>query len=163
MYLYYAPSVGNFVKIVPADDIVDFSLEMIATSYPTPNSPSKPLTPVGPSTGTVGQTYDYTTKTIDPDGDQIQYGWDWNGDFIPDEWTSLYDSDVLITTSHTWEEQGNYDIHVKARDGLESVWSDPLPVNMPRSRSINRLFLQFLENHPNMFQLLQKIIQRLGL
>lgn len=165
IYIYYAPIVGNIVKMVPSDDSIDFNLEMIASSYPSPSSPNKPQTPAGPSQGTVGHTYDYTTKTVDPDGGQVKYGWDWNGDKIPDEWTSLYDSDVLITTSHTWEEQGNYDIRVKARDEdyFESVWSDPFPVNMPRSRSINRPFLQFLENHPNMFPLLQRIIQRLGL
>jgi hypothetical protein len=165
MHIYYAPSVGNIIKMFPVDNPIDFYLEMIATSYPTQNSPLKPQTPAGPSMGTVGHTYDYTTKTSDPDGDQIRYGWDWNGDLIPDEWTGLYDSDVEITTSHTWTEQGNYDVRVKARDGigLEGVWSDPLPVNMPRSRSINRSFLQFLENHPNMFPLLQRIIQRLGL
>ena len=133
MWMYYVPSVGNFVKMVPADDTVDFSLEMIATSYPSPDSPLKPDTPSGETNGQIGQSYDYTTKAIDPNGDQIKYGWDWDGDLIPDEWTGWYDSDVTITTSHTWTQQGNYDIRVKARDtsGLESEWSDPLPVSMP--------------------------------
>ena len=133
MWMYYVPSVGNFVKMVPADDTVDFSLEMIATSYPSPDSPLKPDTPSGETNGQIGQSYDYTTKAIDPNGDQIKYGWDWDGDLIPDEWTGWYDSDVAITTSHTWTQQGNYDIRVKARDtsGLESEWSDPLPVSMP--------------------------------
>jgi len=133
MWMYYVPSVGNFVKIVPADDTVDFSLEMIATSCPSPDSPLKPDTPSGETNGQIGQSYDYTTKAIDPNGDQIKYGWDWDGDLIPDEWTGWYDSDVTITTSHTWTQQGNYDIRVKARDtsGLESEWSDPLPVSMP--------------------------------
>jgi len=133
MWMYYVPSVGNFVKMVPADDTVDFSLEMIATSYPSPDSPLKPDTPNGETNGQIGQSYDYTTKAIDPNGDQIKYGWDWDGDLIPDEWTGWYDSDVTITTSHTWTQQGNYDIRVKARDtsGLESEWSYPLPVSMP--------------------------------
>lgn len=133
MWMYYVPSVGNFVKMVPANDMVDFSLEMIATSYPSPDSPLKPDTPSGETNGQIGQSYDYTTKAIDPNGDQIKYGWDWDGDLIPDEWTGWYDSDVTITTSHTWTQQGNYDIRVKARDasGLESEWSDPLPVSMP--------------------------------
>ena len=42
MFIYYAPSAGNFVKMVPGDNTIDFNLEMIATSYPTPNSPLKP-------------------------------------------------------------------------------------------------------------------------
>lgn len=165
MWMYYAPSVGNFVKMLPSDETVDFDLEMIATSYPTPNSPSKPETPSGPTSGGIGQTYDYTTKAIDPDDDQIKYGWDWNGDMIPDEWTGWYDSDVTITTSHIWTEPGNYEIRVKARDGdgLESEWSDPLPVVIPRDRVVNRPFLRFLQNHPNLFPVLQRLLQRLEL
>lgn len=133
LWIYYAPSVGNFVKMVPAGDTVDFSLELIATSYPSPDNPLKPDTPSGETNGQIGQSYDYSTKAIDPNDDQIKYGWDWDGDLIPDEWTGWYDSDVAITASHTWTEQGNYDIRVKARDtnGLESEWSDPLPVTMP--------------------------------
>jgi hypothetical protein len=36
--------------------------------------------------------------------------------------------------SHIWNTQGSYSIKVKAKDasGAESVWSDPLPVSMPR-------------------------------
>jgi len=153
LWIYYAPSVGNFVKMVPTGDTVDFSLELIATSYPSPDNPLKPDTPSGETNGQVGQSYDYSTKAIDPNDDQIKYGWDWDGDLIPDEWTGWYDSDVAITASHTWTEQGSYDIRVKARDtnGLEGEWSNPLPVTMPVNH--NNVVLQQsssnLINRPN--------------
>ncbi|MCK4365897.1 MAG: hypothetical protein KAW45_07590 [Thermoplasmatales archaeon] len=164
-WTYYAPSVGNIVKVLPFDETVDFSLEMIATSYPGPDNPLKPETPAGPTSGTIGHSYEYLTKAVDPNDDQIMYIWDWNGDMIPDEWTGFYDSDINITTSHTWTKQGSYEIRAKARDtdGLESVWSDPLPVTMPRNRVVNRPFLKFLQNHPHMFPILQRLLQRLGL
>jgi hypothetical protein len=164
-WAYYAPPVGNIVKVLPFDETVDFSLEMIATSYPGPDNPLKPETPAGPTSGTIGHSYEYLTKTVDPNDDQIMYIWDWNGDMIPDEWTGFYDPDINITTSHTWTKQGSYEIRVKARDtdGLESVWSDPLPITMPRNRAIQTPFLNFLQNflqqYPILYQLLQRFLR----
>jgi hypothetical protein len=39
-----------------------------------------------------------------------------------------------VTASHLWQSTGSYTITVQAKDdhGLESTWSDPLPVSMPR-------------------------------
>jgi hypothetical protein len=162
IWAYYSSSVGNIVKVLPFDETVDFSLEMIATSYPSPDNPLKPEAPVGPTSGAIGHSYEYLTKAVDPNDDQIMYIWDWNGDMIPDEWTGFYDSDVNITTSHTWAKQDSYEIRVKARDadGLESVWSDPLPVTMPRNRAMNTPFLRFLQYYPYMFPLLRLLLPR---
>jgi len=165
IWTYYAPSVGNIVKVLPFNETVDFSLEMIATSYPGPDNPLKPETPAGPTSGTIEHSYEYLTKAVDPNDDQIMYIWDWNGDMIPDEWTGFYDSNVNITTPHTWTKQDSYEIRVKARDtdGLESVWSDPLSVTMPRIKAINTPFINFLQQHPNLFPILRLLLQRLGL
>ena len=162
LWAYYAPSVGNIVKLRPFDDeVVDFSLEMKATSYPGPDNPLKPETPDGPTGGSIGQSYEYTTRAVDPNDDQIMYIWDWTGDMIPDEWTGFHDSNINITTSHTWTEMGNYEIRVKARNsqGLESDWSDPLPVTMPRNRLLtNIFFMRLLERFPNAFPLLRHLL-----
>jgi len=130
---HYCPDVGNLVLVEFDPGDPDKKIEIIATNYPSPDNPQKPEKPSGPMSGNIGETYIYTTRAIDPNNDQIKYGWDWDGDMITDEWTSLYDSNISINTSHTWNQQGTYNIRVKARDtnGKESVWSDPLPVTMP--------------------------------
>ena len=67
----------------------------------------------------------------------LEYGWDWDGDNVVDEWddndSSYYTSGTPISTSHNWSADGTYDIRVKAKDiyGAESEWSDPLTVTMP--------------------------------
>ena len=140
--VHYCPTVGNIIKIMPVGDkLIDFNMEIIATSYPSSNNPLKPETPSGPISRKLGTTYEFTTKAVDPNGDQIKYGWDWNGDFVPDSWTDFYDSNVEISTQHVWEEQGDFDIRVRARDtnGRESIWSDPLPVSVPSNTNNQQL------------------------
>ena len=53
-----------------------------------------------------------------------------------------YNSGMGITDSHIWQTIGSYPIKIKAKDdpngdgdlsdGLESVWSDSLPISMPK-------------------------------
>ena len=125
------------------------------------NPPNKPNKPSGITSGKTGISYTYSTNTIDPDDDLVKYGWDWNGNDSVDEWTGLYSSGEIISIPHTWEEEGNYSIKVKVEDehGLESEWSDPLPVTMPKTKSyINIPFIYFLKQHPHLFPLLQKLL-----
>ncbi|MEA2054745.1 MAG: PKD domain-containing protein [Candidatus Thermoplasmatota archaeon] len=113
--------------------------------------PNKPDRPSGPTSGRVGTSYTYSSSTIDPDGDQIYYWFDW-GDGINSGWLGPYDSGQSVNASHTWSEKGTYGIKVKAKDvnGVESEWSDSLAVSMPKSypviwaifEKINSLLLQ---------------------
>jgi len=122
--------------------------------------PNKPTTPGGPSSGKAGETYTYTSSTTDPDGDQIYYMFNW-GDGTDSGWIEIGEA------SHIWTVKGSYEIRVKAKDIYDfgSDWSDPLIVIITKSKNkaINTPFLNFLEEHPNLFTILQKIIQRLGL
>jgi len=76
-------------------------------------------------------------RSSDPDDDDVQYGWNWTGgdveELTVDNWTGFSPSGQGILTSHIWDEEGNYEIRVKARDihGAEGDWSDPLYVTMP--------------------------------
>jgi len=95
------------------------------TSMPLNHPPNKPSIS-GPSSGYTGISYKFSASSIDSDGDNIKYGWDWNGDGIVDEWSGFYTSGTAATKSHSWISTGNYYIKVKAQDenGAESSWSD---------------------------------------
>ena len=81
------------------------------------NPPYKPNTPAGPTIGMTWNSYSYSTNTTDPDGDDVKYGWDWNGDDIVDEWTTnFYPSGTIVNISHTWNTSGTYNVRVRAED-----------------------------------------------
>lgn len=80
--------------------------------------PYEPQMPNGPDEGTAGNIYTYTTKTQDPNGNQIRYGWDMNNDDNVDIWTDYHESDEEIQTDISWGEAGTYNLKVKAEDKL---------------------------------------------
>jgi len=90
------------------------------------NPPYPPHSPYGPTVGLTWTPYSYSTNTTDPDGNDIRYGWDWNGDNIVDEWTTeFYLSGVTANISHSWNTSGTYNVKVKAEDiyGAQSDFS----------------------------------------
>lgn len=100
--------------------------------------PDKPQKPTGPTIGTVGKEYTYSTSTSDSPYDLVQFGWDWDGDRVVDEWTDFYDISEECQITHAWPTNGTYSIAVKAMDnhGFESEWSDPLTITMPYSKPV---------------------------
>ncbi len=98
------------------------------------NPPNAPVSPMGETKIEAGNLYTYTTSTEDIDGDQIYYIWDW-GDQSLSSWLGPYPSGAPINASHKWEIKGIYDVRVKAKDenGMESDWSNPLIVNVPKT------------------------------
>lgn len=111
-----------------------------------------------PICGKAGEEYEYTFKSVDPDGDDIYYLVDW-GDGTYDDWFGPYPSGEEATANHTWNAQGTYTIKAKSKDinGLESDWGT-LTVTMPRTRAINSFFLQFLEKLFEKFPLLEWLL-----
>jgi len=87
---------------------------------PPPNKPSIS----GPNSGKTGNTYNYTIITTDPEDDDVSYYVDW-GDDNTGGWTRYLKSGEEYNVSHIWEEQGNYEIRVKAKDSYEteSEWA----------------------------------------
>ena len=89
-------------------------------------------------------------KTItDPDNETVTYIVDW-GDGTNTGWLGPYSSGTSIIESHIWNKTGAYIIKAKAKDpyGLESDWSDPLPVNMPlHHRTLWMIFVEWLLRH----------------
>ena len=98
--------------------------------------PDTPLRPDGPAIGNIGESITYLTSTIDPDGGNVKYGWDWNGDYVVDEWTNYYSSGQLCTTPHVWTSTGIYEIRVKAEDygGEQSDFSSSKTVTISESK-----------------------------
>lgn len=123
--------------------------------------PQKPATPEGTTSGKVGDYYNYTVTTVDVDGDQLYYLFDW-GDGTNSGWLGPYDSNKLCKASNNWTQKGTYEIKAKAKDvfGLESDWSDPLPITMPYSYIKPRLQLLELlfQRFPHAFPILRQLL-----
>lgn len=96
------------------------------------NPPYPPEKPSGPTKGEINSTYTFSTKCKDPDGDEIRYGWDWNGDNEIDELTDYYGSWETCSINYKWMKPGIYYVKVIAIDkyGMVSKWSDPLTVEI---------------------------------
>lgn len=93
--------------------------------------PQSPQIPEGLTDGVINTAVSFSTVAVDSDGDQLQYGWDWDGNGIVDEWTGFYNSGVPIQISYTWASPGIYNVKVKAKDAYqESSWSSPLVVTI---------------------------------
>jgi hypothetical protein len=105
-------------------------------TYGLPNqSPNKPILPNGETKGHYGTEYNYTTTSLDGDGNMLYYFWDW-GDGTTIGWLGPYNSGFTIKTPHTWMVKGSYLIRVKAKDiwNFESEWSDSLAVRMNKNK-----------------------------
>jgi hypothetical protein len=70
--------------------------------------------------------------SFDPEGGKISYGWDWDSDYVVDEWTDPVDSGTKVNISHSWTEECTYNIRVRAKDerSLSSGWSKHIVVIM---------------------------------
>jgi len=125
------------------------------------NPPAKPSPPTGQTKGQVGTYYNFSTSTIDPDGDCVKFNFSW-GDGKYSGWSSYsYLSGETYTISHNWSVKGNYEIKVQAEDrwGLVTDWSDPLTITMPysHSRSIPQFLELLFQRFPNAFPLQRQL------
>ncbi|MFH1100679.1 MAG: DUF2341 domain-containing protein [Methanobacteriota archaeon] len=117
--IYYNDTSGNIV-----------STPVMSFTVIRGNSP--PVTPEAPSGSMVGYTgvvYSFSVIPVsDPDGDQVQYLFDW-GDGSTSGWVSS------LVSMHQWDAVGVYLVKVKARDslGAESEWSSPVGVSITAS------------------------------
>ena len=121
---------------------------LIASGVTVP--PNKPSTPAGQINGKPGVEYTYTTTNTDPAGGDFYYLFSWD-DKTYSGWVGPFASGATGNATHVWNKKGNYQIKVKARNsyGIESEWSDPLSVIMPRNKIVtNALFLQLLKQLP---------------
>jgi hypothetical protein len=89
-------------------------------SYAVPGAngaPTTPATPTGAASALVNTAITFSTSATDPNGDSLQYRYDWGGGVL-----SSYGA---ASQSHGWAAAGQYAVKAQARDslGLESAWS----------------------------------------
>ena len=100
------------------------------------NNPPNIPTIEGPSSGKPGTEYTYTFVATDPEGHDVSYYIEW-GDDSTSSWTRYRESGREFNSSHTWDEEGTYEIRVKAKDSYdaESDWRT-LEVSMPKNKLV---------------------------
>jgi hypothetical protein len=93
--------------------------------------PETPSTPDGPSDGAVGYDYTFSSSTTEPDEDEIFFMWDW-GDGEFSSWIGPYSSGDMCYASHSWNNNGSFEVRVKARDNYftQSDWSQPSTIEI---------------------------------
>ncbi len=93
------------------------------------NPPNKPLTPIGPIFIEKEVLYEFSSSSIDSNGDKIRYRFDW-GDGTISDWSDLQLSNLNVSMLHSWDSISIYEIKVIAQDehGLNSSWSDTFKV-----------------------------------
>lgn len=89
---------------------------------------SAPTAPVGPTAGSPGTSYSYTTKATDSNGYQLKYTFDW-GDGSKST-TCLVNQGITIRLVHKWAAAGTYNLKIRVTNskGVVSAWSAPLQV-----------------------------------
>lgn len=121
------------------------------------NLPPETPSVTGTQSGKTGNEYTYTASTTDPDGDTIEYYFDWD-DGTNSGWQSSNKA------KHTWNSDDTYTVKVKAKDshGLESDWGT-LEVTMPKtSNSIIDILENMLDNFDWPFPMLRVMLWGLG-
>jgi len=98
--------------------------------------PIKPSAPIGAEIGEPGVTYHYSSTASDHEQDDLKYIFDW-GDGTDSGWFGPVGSGETVSVNHSWDTKGTYTVRVKVKDvyGLESEWSDPLKIHMPKTYS----------------------------
>ena len=164
VYLYYYHDFEKCVQMNLSEEFQNephsYFLPLIFESVDN-LPPAKTSAPTGEISGKPKHEYNYrVNKTIDPDGDNIMYLFDW-GDGTNSGWIPPTIKNNIIA-KHSWNEKGVYEIKVKARDiyGAESEWSDPLKFSTPKNKLyINPVFLRFLETYLQKFPLMRFLLK----
>jgi thiol-disulfide isomerase/thioredoxin len=129
----------------------------ITNNEALPNEPPEKPTISGSTRAKAGEDHEYTFVTTDPDDDDVYYLVDW-GNGENSGWIGPFGSGVDASASHIWDEKGNYEIKVKAKDmdGAESDW-EILKVTMPINQRLINL-QKFLDMLTNFFLRLEYIL-----
>lgn len=86
--------------------------------------PGRPARPTGPGVCTSGVRHEFRTRSIHPQGEDVQFQFDWNGTL--GAWSGFVASGDTCTVEHMFDSAGAYIVSARARDrdSLLSDWSD---------------------------------------
>ena len=114
---YNKISIGTYTEALAINSCTNTSFLGLVNKI-TVDGIAPPDTPTitGPDSGFIDETYDFSIDCVDPNNDDIQYGFDWNGDSIVDEWTDYHVSSETVSVTHGFSEGGTHEINVVARD-----------------------------------------------
>ena len=98
--------------------------------------PDTPVKPSGPTLIEMRVEYMYTSSTVDVDGDEIRFRFDW-GDGNYSDWSEFIASNTSVSMSHYWATVSTFEVRVMAQDenGLNSSWSLLLDVTVSQTAS----------------------------
>jgi hypothetical protein len=121
---------GTWREIVQCCLLFADPAQQLRTPHPS-EPPVQPTKPAGKTLGIWHEVYTYSSKSSDPENEQIYYLFDW-GNGNNSGWIGPYGSGQTVTASYAWPELGTFDVKVRARDvwGAGSIWSEPLTVTI---------------------------------
>jgi hypothetical protein len=115
------------IAFISADTVCSPKLYNVTIRYVTGDNqqPYVPTILTAPPFGTPDIQLNFSVSTEDPEEDDIYYMWNW-GDGSYSNWLGPFDSGQTVETIHEWDEIGEFEVRVKAKDifEAESDWSD---------------------------------------
>ncbi len=149
------PSPGEFgsdgvIVRCSVDELEGYKIKSLLTIANLP--PNSPVIK-GPVKGKPGVYHEYEFYSTDADADELYYFVDW-GDGTDSGWKGPYFEEMVL--SHTWDEEGSFNIRAKAKDIYsESDWGE-LEVNMPKNKILPFYLFENLFNlFPNSLHILR--------
>lgn len=102
---------------------------VLTHSFTVVQSNTSPSTPTVtcPSTGTTGASYQFTASAVDPDNDNVKYGYDWDTNGTIDQYmpaSGYVGSGIAQSATKSWTSAGTKTVKVQACDnkGTCSGW-----------------------------------------
>jgi outer membrane protein assembly factor BamB len=126
-----------------------------------PDAPSAPIID-GPTSGVIKKTYKFTFNSASPLGRDVYYFIIWD-DHTATKWAGPFKSGEEAVINHSWLYKRNFTIQVQAKD-TENLWGPistfNIQISNPRNRATyDSLFLRFLEQFPNAFQIIRYFVR----
>jgi PKD domain./Putative peptidoglycan binding domain. len=92
----------------------------VTTNPPVNNEPSIPSLQ-GSASADVNESIAFTASASDPEGEQVNIGFDWDSDGTMDDWSGFVPSGASVSVSHTFNTAGLYTVTAKAQDSSNNV------------------------------------------